>query len=75
MFSQHFYCVYRIKLLYPNMKCITVAGSAGHKKHYPIELLEIADTAAVAEEEENCYLTDAYKASWASPAPKWCNPW
>lgn len=56
------------------MKCITVVGSSGHKKHYPIELLELqADGTAV--EADGNYLVDAYKASWAEPAPKWFNPW
>jgi hypothetical protein len=38
---QHYYCLHKIKLIYPFMKCLTEIGRNGHCKFYPLELLEV----------------------------------
>ncbi|KAL3117847.1 hypothetical protein niasHT_001438 [Heterodera trifolii] len=42
---QYFYIKHRIRLLYPQLKCIVEYHSKGHCKYYPLELLAIEDSA------------------------------
>ena len=38
---QHFYCRHRIRLEYPNMKCVIEEHNNGHRKCFLIELLDV----------------------------------
>lgn len=38
---QHFYCRHRIRLEYPHMKCVVEEHNNGHRKYFPIELLDV----------------------------------
>ncbi|KAL3087172.1 hypothetical protein niasHS_005411 [Heterodera schachtii] len=42
---QYFYIKHRIRLLYPQLKCIVEYHSKGHCKYYPLELLAFEDSA------------------------------
>ncbi|KAL3068871.1 hypothetical protein niasHT_030496 [Heterodera trifolii] len=40
---QYFYIKHRIRLLYPQLKCIVEYHNKGHCKYYPLELLAIEE--------------------------------
>ncbi|KAL3070326.1 hypothetical protein niasHS_016153 [Heterodera schachtii] len=42
---QYFYIKHRIRLLYPQLKCIVEYHNKGHCKYYPLELLAIEESA------------------------------
>jgi len=39
--QQHMYGRHRIRLMFPRLKCIVETSKSGHRKYYPIELVEI----------------------------------
>ncbi|KAL3110914.1 hypothetical protein niasHT_014851 [Heterodera trifolii] len=41
--QQYFYIKHRIRLLYPQLKCIVEYHNKGHCKYYPLELLAIEE--------------------------------
>ncbi|KAL3087858.1 hypothetical protein niasHS_009056 [Heterodera schachtii] len=69
--QQYFYIKHRIRLLYPQLKCIVEYHNKGHCKYYPLELLAIEESAeseptekAAAETDYLDYLN--FRSGWQS---------
>ncbi|KAL3081146.1 hypothetical protein niasHS_012672 [Heterodera schachtii] len=56
--QQYFYIKHRIRLLYPQLKCIVEYHNKGHCKYYPLELLAIEESAESEPTEKPAAETD-----------------
>ncbi|KAL3083619.1 hypothetical protein niasHS_008273 [Heterodera schachtii] len=68
---QYFYIKHRIRLLYPQLKCIVEYHNKGHCKYYPLELLAIEESADSEPTEKPAAETDYldylnFRSGWQS---------
>uniref|UniRef100_A0A914GRN5 Uncharacterized protein n=1 Tax=Globodera rostochiensis TaxID=31243 RepID=A0A914GRN5_GLORO len=66
---QYFYIKHRIRLLYPQLKCVVEYHNKGHSKYYPLELLAIDESAEGGDKasDDHNYLDYLSFRTWQTP--------